>query len=221
MSKLSGSAPITLSHGGIVPIIWLARGDFERGWPEHEWRLKCQNLRVLTVNRPRWTGEDLKGRIDPAPCRARIRRYVTIHSLCSQVKRRGGRVLVACPVPLIRLLARCPGVDLVVDWKSPLPDCDVHAPLMSLPAILGTTLTNLPVGIPYLAVDAGMVEHWRPIVAPMLARAEGGSTDDVRCRLGSSKLESPGRGIAVIPTIDGALSRSVTSLVSPNCPASV
>ena len=42
--------------------IWLTRGDFQRGWPEYEWRLKCEKLRILPVPSPRWQGEDLEGR---------------------------------------------------------------------------------------------------------------------------------------------------------------
>ena len=34
--------------------IWLVHGDYERGWPEHEWRLWCRNHRVLPVPRPPW-----------------------------------------------------------------------------------------------------------------------------------------------------------------------
>ena len=202
--------------------IWLSRGDFERGWAEYEWRLKCQNLRVLNVNRPRWTGEDLKGRTILLHAEQGLGDTLQFIRFAAQVKRRGGRVLLACPLPLIRLLASCPGVDLVVDWKSPLPDCDVYAPLMSLPAILGTTLTNLPVGIPFFAVDAGTVEHWRPIVARALARAEGGSTNDVKMparvlRIGIVWQGNRGtsqRSMALFPA-------DVTSLASPNCPASV
>ena len=54
------------------------------------------------------------------------------------VKDRGGRVVVVCRAPLARLLATCAGVDRVVVEGSPIPDCDVHAPLMSLPGIFGT-----------------------------------------------------------------------------------
>ena len=42
--------------------LWLARGDFANGWPEHEWRLKCANGPAVTVNSPRWTGGELNGR---------------------------------------------------------------------------------------------------------------------------------------------------------------
>jgi len=156
--------------------IWLARGDFERGWPEYEWRQKCPRFRALTVNRPRWTGEDLEGRSILLHAEQGLGDALQFVRFASRVRRRGGRVLVACHEPLCRLLARCPDVDLVVDWRSPLPDCDVHAPLMSLPAILGTTLANLPARIPYTSVDSRTVEDWRPVVARALGLGSGGDT---------------------------------------------
>ena len=44
------------------------------------------------------------------------------------VKGRGARVIAACPDSLVRLVARCPGVDAVQDWYAPVPDCDVAVP---------------------------------------------------------------------------------------------
>ncbi len=38
---LEPCVPISRKHGGIVLISGSTRGDFERGWPEYEWRLKC------------------------------------------------------------------------------------------------------------------------------------------------------------------------------------
>ena len=81
-------------------------------------------------------------------------------------------MIVACPESLMRLVARCPGVDAVQDWYAPIPECDVHAPLMSLPAILGTTLASLPGEFPYLSPDAETVDRWRPIVERSLASAD-------------------------------------------------
>ena len=44
---------------------------------------------------------------------------------------------------------------------APLPDFDLHAPLLSLPRIMGTTLENVPVNVPYLSADEDLVESWR------------------------------------------------------------
>jgi hypothetical protein len=52
-------------------------------------------------------------------------------------------------------------VDEVVAAGAPLPDFDCHAPLMSLPRLLGSTLATVPAEVPYLSADAGLVERWR------------------------------------------------------------
>jgi Flp pilus assembly protein TadD len=151
--------------------IWLTHGDFERGWPEHEWRLGCRNHRVLPVPRPRWNGEEIEGRTIFLHAEQGLGDVLQFIRFACPVKRRGARVIVACPETLMRLVARCPGVDAVQEWFAPLPGCDVHATLMSLPAILGTTLASLPGERSYLSVDAATVDRWRPIVERSLATA--------------------------------------------------
>jgi hypothetical protein len=42
-----------------------------------------------------------------------------------------------------------------------LPPFDFHAPLISLPAILKTTLNTIPRDVPYLFPDPNLVEQWR------------------------------------------------------------
>ncbi len=145
--------------------IWLTHGDYERGWPEYEWRLGCRNLRILPVPRPQWRGEDIQGRMILLHAEQGLGDVLQFIRFACAVRRRGPRrLIVACPETLVRLVSRCPGVDAVQDWYAPLPGCDVHAPLMSLPAILGTTLASLPGDYPYLSPDAATVQRWRPIV---------------------------------------------------------
>lgn len=151
--------------------LWLADGDYERGWPEHEWRLRCRNHRGVSVPRPAWKGEDIAGRTILLHAEQGLGDVVHFIRYAGIVMSRGGRVIAACPDSLMRLVARCPGVDSVRDWYGPVPDCDVHAPLMSLPAIVGTTLTSVPGGCPYLSPDEATVERWRPLVEQSLATA--------------------------------------------------
>ncbi len=151
--------------------VWLAQGDYQRGWPEHEWRLRCRNHQVLPVPRPQWRGEDIAGRIILLHAEQGHGDALQFIRFAAAVKRRGARVLVACPESLLRLVARCPGVDSVQDWYAPIPECDVHSTLMSLPAILGTTLASLPGDFPYLSPDAATVDRWRPVVERSVAQA--------------------------------------------------
>ena len=55
------------------------------------------------------------------------------------VKERVGLVVVLCQTRLLRIISRVPGVDLAFDGSTESPNCHVHASLMSLPAIFGTT----------------------------------------------------------------------------------
>jgi hypothetical protein len=77
------------------------------------------------------------------------------------VAQRGGRVIVACPRPLMRIVDTCPGVSEVIPEGSDRLDCACHAPLMSLPRIFGTTLGTIPSQIPYLAADIALSARWR------------------------------------------------------------
>jgi hypothetical protein len=96
----------------------------------------------------------------------------------SMVKHRGGLVMVRCQTKLLRLVARCAGVDLAFDGTSYEPDCHIHAPMMSLPAIFGTTLATLPASVPYLTIDGFLVDHWRSELAKavVMEDTEDGNT---------------------------------------------
>ena len=65
---------------------------------------------------------------------------------------------------LTPLMAGLPGVAQVLVAGEALPRFEVHASLMDLPAIFGTTLDTIP-GAPYLSPDPALVELWRPRLA--------------------------------------------------------
>src|SRR5262249_45808658 len=79
----------------------------------------------------------------------------------------GGKVLVACQRPLLRILEGAPGIEQVVEWGGPLPDFDVHCALMSLPGVFGTRLETIPADVPYLAADPALVAQWRRELDPI------------------------------------------------------
>ena len=43
-------------------LCWLQMGDFERGWAEYEWRLKCKEFSIPAFRQPLWDGSPLDGR---------------------------------------------------------------------------------------------------------------------------------------------------------------
>jgi hypothetical protein len=79
----------------------------------------------------------------------------------SLVRQCGGRVLLLAPRPLLPLLELTDGFDHIACDIDSLPPFDVHAPLMSLPGILRTTLNSVPATVPYLAANAELTAVWR------------------------------------------------------------
>jgi Flp pilus assembly protein TadD len=145
----------------------LVLGDYERGWPEYEWRWKVAEFTPRPYPQPRWDGASLAGRTVLLWAEQGLGDTIQYARFAAGVKAAGGTVLLECPVPLARLTATCPGVDRVVPRGEPLPAFDVHAPLLSLPALLGTTLAAVPAAVPYLSPEPDLVEKWAAELGPV------------------------------------------------------
>jgi tetratricopeptide (TPR) repeat protein len=141
----------------------LLQGDFERGWSELE---RCRQLDPSPAarrhaDRPLWDGSDLSGRTILLYADQGFGDTMQFVRFAPLVKRFGGTVLVECQPALVRLLARCAGVDQVFAEDTPLPAHDVQSPLMRLPLILGTRLGTIPAQVPYLHAEPDVVVQWR------------------------------------------------------------
>ena len=140
---------------------WLRLGDYQRGWPEYEWRWKCDDSPPRGFKEPLWDGSPLEGRTILLHAEQGLGDTLQFVRFAPLVHERGGRVLLECQTPLVELLKNCRGVEQLIPRGEPLPAFDVHAPLMSLPTIFGTTLETLPAEVPYVFVDQQLAEHWR------------------------------------------------------------
>jgi tetratricopeptide (TPR) repeat protein len=146
-------------------LAWLQKGDYAKGWPEYEWRWKRPGTPVRPFRQPRWDGSPLGGRTILLWCEQGLGDAIQFVRYAKMVKARGGRVVLECPPGLERLFTSCPGVDRVVAEGQALPDFDVQVPLMSLPAVFGTTLEAVPAEVPYLAAEPARVEAWKERLA--------------------------------------------------------
>jgi Flp pilus assembly protein TadD len=139
---------------------WLQMGDFARGWCEYEWRSRCRASGIRSFDQPVWSGAPLEGRTILLHTEQGLGDAIQFIRYAPWVKLRGGHVLLASQQPLERLMARCAGVDRVIEDGASWPPFDCHAPLLSLPRIFETTLETVPAEIPYLAVDQTLENHW-------------------------------------------------------------
>ena len=140
---------------------WLQMGDFARGWCEYEWRSRCQASGIRSFDQPVWSGAPLEGQTILLHTEQGLGDAIQFIRYAPLVKQRGGHVLLASQQPLERLMARCTGVDRVIEDGASWPPFDCHAPLLSLPRIFETTLETVPAEIPYLTADPILVSQWK------------------------------------------------------------
>jgi tetratricopeptide (TPR) repeat protein len=136
-------------------------GDLPRGFAEVEWRLRDEHFPTDGLPQPVWDGSRLEGRTLLICAEQGLGDTIQFIRFAGQASRLGARVVVVCSQALARIVATCPGVEGVVTAGSPLPLFSCHAPVMSLPRILGTTLETIPCEVPYLFPEPSLVDHWR------------------------------------------------------------
>jgi tetratricopeptide (TPR) repeat protein len=145
----------------------LLEGDFQRGWPEHEWRNRLTPPSSELFPQPQWHGEALAGRTILLHAEHGLGDTLQFARYVPMVAARGGRVILRCRPELRELLKCVAGVDRLMVEGEVLPKFDVHCPLMSLPLAFGTQLESIPRKIPYLAADPARVERLQTRLAAL------------------------------------------------------
>ena len=140
---------------------WLLQGDFERGWPEYEWRLTTPKYTPRGLAQPLWDGSALATKTICIYAEQGLGDTLQFVRFAGLLKQRGARVVLECPTVLHRLLAGAAGIDQLLAYGDPLPPIDLQAPLLSLPGIFRTNLESIPDKLPYLQAEAELVDHWR------------------------------------------------------------
>src|SRR5439155_12162790 len=122
----------------------LLKGDFPAGWAEYEWRWRTRDAQPLRTDKPAWDGSPPAGRTVLLTWEQGFGDTLQLVRYAPLVQRLGATVLLLCQARLAPLLARTPGIDRLLPQGAALPAFDVHAPLLSLPRLLGTTLATVP-----------------------------------------------------------------------------
>ena len=133
----------------------LARGDFENGWIEFEWRLRCPWLMRRQTALPMWDGGDLQGRHILLHAERSLRDTLQFVRYLPLVAERGGTVVLDVQEPLKPLLAEAGCAAAIADAET--AECDVQAPLSSLPRIFQTRAETIADVVPYLKPSAPFV----------------------------------------------------------------
>jgi FkbM family methyltransferase len=146
-------------------IVRLLLGDFQRGWPEYEWRWQLAGMSLPRISKPRWAGEPLDGRTILLRWEQGVGDTLQFVRYARLLKRQGARVIVACQQALVPLLQRCEGIDELVVQGTPRPAFDCWTPLLSIPGLLGTDRESIPGECGYLTADPALVARWKARLA--------------------------------------------------------
>ena len=152
----------------------LGQGNLREGWREYEWRWQTKEMAARKLDRPRWDGGSLEGKTILVYAEQGLGDTLQFIRYAPLVAARGGKVVFECQKALMGLLARCPGIDRLVQKDEPLPEFDTHIPLMSVPGIMGTELATIPGSrktsevsetsevctVPYLTAEPERIRRW-------------------------------------------------------------
>ncbi|MDH4027508.1 MAG: tetratricopeptide repeat protein [Nitrospirota bacterium] len=148
-------------------IVLLLRGEFNEGWKEYEWRFHSKeilkDIGYTDMKIPLWDGSPLEGKTILIKSEQGIGDHIQFIRYAPLVKERGGRVIYECHKELMRLFEGHSGIDVLIEkpyTSGCAEDPDTYVYLLSLPGVFGTTLDNIPAGVPYPGVDKHTSDGW-------------------------------------------------------------
>jgi len=167
LAEQPGQASAQLNLG----LLKLTKGKLEEGWPYYESRWKLPQLKEKRppLTTPAWGGEPLDGRTILIFAEQGFGDNLQFIRYVLELKARFPtvRVIHYALHRLVDLLrsSLAPEQCEILPWGQPIPEHDVHCPLMSLPWRCGTTATNIPEFGIYIQPPLALAAEWRQHLA--------------------------------------------------------
>jgi tetratricopeptide (TPR) repeat protein len=137
--------------------------DFDRGWEKYESRWETERLRTTKRNfvQPLWIGKDnVRGKTILLYAEQGFGDAIQFCRYVPLVAERGARVILEVPRPLQELMTALISGAQIVSRGDPLPDFDMHCPLLSLPLAFGTRLETIPSTALYQRASPQALVNW-------------------------------------------------------------
>jgi len=137
-------------------------GEFAQGWQEFEWRWKKRGFttKPRTFLQPLWDGGPLENRTILIHAEQGFGDTFQFARYLPLLAAQGGTVIVECPESQKTVLAGVPGVTSCIATGDPLPEFDVHLPVMCLPRVFQTRLDTIPREVPYIFPSLELLSSW-------------------------------------------------------------
>lgn len=140
-----------------LALVLLLTGDLKNGWREYEWRWRRSDFssQIRDFSQPLWDGEPLGERRLLLHAEQGNGDSIQFIRYLRKIDKGSGKIVLECPNSLVRLFSTFSEVDMIIGAGERIPTFDLHAPLMSLPYLLGTELDTIPAEVPYIEVEGG------------------------------------------------------------------
>lgn len=186
-----------------LAILRLASGDYAKGWPDYEFRLKGYIDHPGTFPFPRWNGERVPAKTVLIYGEQGIGDQIMFASCIREAMTQASRCVIYCDRKLERLFDRSfPGATVLAGKRGVnasdipnLPAIDFAIPMGSLPGIFRTNAASFPQHSGYLRAAPERIEHWSARLRDLgnglkVGISWRGGLKQTRCSLRSISLES-------------------------------
>ena len=149
----------------------LRLGDWRQGWPGYEarWRFREVHRAPRVFSQPRWQGQPLEGRRILLHAEQGLGDTIQFSRYVTLVQARCGQVILQVQEPAVRLMQSLAAVRAGLAEThllgARLPEFDLECPLLSLPAVFGSTRETVPWPGAYLGADLRLVAEKRAAFA--------------------------------------------------------
>ncbi len=140
-------------------LAYLQKGDYIKGFKGYEWRLQRDDVHKHELDKPVWKGKSLKGKTIFLTAEQGFGDMIQFVRFIPLIAKKAKSVILECQPEMFELMRLVDGVDKVVRMGEPIPDFDMHVPLLSVPHILKTTLDTLPDTVPYFNVKPAETKY--------------------------------------------------------------
>ena len=150
-----------------APVL-LRAGDYGRGLSFYEarWDIADPRQTIRAYAQPLWHGEAGNGQRLLLWHEQGLGDTLMAIRFAAAASGRGFAVLADVQAALRRLLATVPGVGAICTGDAGCEQFDVHAPLLSLPHLLGIAAADVGDGVPYLKPPGVLLQKWRTLLPP-------------------------------------------------------
>jgi tetratricopeptide (TPR) repeat protein len=139
----------------------LLHGNFVEGWRHYESRRVQKGTTWVRLKGPEWRGGPLEGKRLLLYAEQGFGDALQFVRFVRVAARMGAKVMLGLYPPLAKLFSMMDEKPIIVRHGELTPEFDYHAPIMSVPFILGLDEKQIPADVPYLRADAARIAAWK------------------------------------------------------------